>query len=117
MTITGSLANTTVVVEKTVIIDMAGGETLMKATHTCMKTDFMRNRTRELVTVTIPSLYAKNIHQDILSGKASNWAGIHKILDADLDIAGVYLLDADKQQQLRNQSHTSQSRPSFRFVT
>ena len=44
MTITGSLANTTDVVEKDVIVDMAESGTSMKATHTvtCMKTYFIR---------------------------------------------------------------------------
>ncbi len=90
MTLTGSLANTTDVVEETVIIDMAESGSSMKATHTCMKTYFMRNRTGEVVTVTTPALYAKNIHQDLLSGKACNRVGIGIILDADTDIAGLY---------------------------
>jgi hypothetical protein len=45
MTMTGSLANTTDVVEKTVIVDMAESGANMTATHTCMKTYFIKNRT------------------------------------------------------------------------
>ena len=52
MTITGSLANTTDVMEKTVIVDMAESGASMKATHTCMNTYFMKNRTGEIVTIT-----------------------------------------------------------------
>ncbi len=86
--------------EKTVLIDMAESGTSMKATNTCMKTYFMRNRIGEIVTVTTPALYAKNIHQDLLSGKKCNRVGIRIILDADLDIAGLYPLEADKQQHI-----------------
>ncbi len=64
----------------------------------------MRNRTTirtgEIVTVTTPALYAKNIQQDLLSGKACNRVGIRIILDADPDIAGLYPLDVDKQQHI-----------------
>jgi hypothetical protein len=42
----------------------------------------------------------KNIHQDLLSGKACNRVGIRIILDADPDIAVLYPLDADKQQHI-----------------
>ena len=45
MTITGSLANTTDVQAKSVIVDMAESGTSMSATHTCMKTYFVKNRT------------------------------------------------------------------------
>ncbi len=60
----------------------------------------MGNQTDEKVTVTTLDLYAKNIHQDLLSGKACNRVGIRTILDADPDIAGLYPLDADKQQHI-----------------
>ena len=100
MTITGSLANTTDVVEKDVIVDMAESGTSMKATHTCMKTYFIKNRTGEVVTITTPALYVRNVHQDLLSGKACNRAMIRIVLDLDPDIAGLYPLDKDKQQHI-----------------
>jgi hypothetical protein len=65
-----------------------------------MKTYLMRNRTWEIVTAITPALYAKNIHQDLLSGKACNRVGFHIILDVDSDIVGLYPLDADKQQHI-----------------
>jgi hypothetical protein len=65
-----------------------------------MKTYFMRNRTGEVVTVTTPVLYAKNMHQDLLSGKACTRVGSRIVLDADTDIAGLYPLDANKQQHI-----------------
>jgi hypothetical protein len=104
-TITGSLANTTDVVEKETIVDMAESGARMKATHTCMKTYFLRNRTGELVTITTPALYVRNIHQDLLSGKACNRAKIRIILDMDQDIAGLYPLDEN------NQPHIEESIP------
>jgi hypothetical protein len=39
-------------------------------------------------SVTTPPLYAKNIHQDLLSGKACNRVGIPIVLDADPDNGG-----------------------------
>jgi hypothetical protein len=59
----------------------------------------MRNRNGEIVTVATPALYAKNIDQDLLSGKpgkACNRVGIRIIPDVDQDIAGLYPLDADR---------------------
>ena len=81
MTMTGSLANATDVEEKHVIVDMAESVTSMKATHTCMKTYFIKNRTGEVVSITTPALYVKNIYQDLLSGKACNRVNIRIILD------------------------------------
>ena len=100
MTITGSLANTTDVVEKDVIVDMAESGTSMKATHTCMQTYFIKNRTGEGVMITTPALYVRKVHQDLLSGKACNRAMIRIVLDLDPDIAGLYALDKDKQQHI-----------------
>ena len=100
MTITGSLANTTDVQAKSVIVDMAESGTSMNATHTCMKTYFVKNRTGEVVTITTPALYVKSVHQDLLSGKACNRANIRIILDEDPDISGLYPLDEKKQQHI-----------------
>ena len=76
VTITGSLANTTDVKEKNVVIEMAEDGAAMNATHTCMKTYFMKNRSGETVSITTPALYAKSVHQDLLSGKACNRIGV-----------------------------------------
>jgi hypothetical protein len=100
VTITGSLANTTDVKEKNVVIEMAEDGAAMNATHTCMKTYFMKNRSGETVSITTPALYAKSVHQDLLSGKACNRIGVRVILDEDPDIAGLYPLDKDKQQHI-----------------
>ena len=92
MTITGSPANTTDVVgkahfheagslpfesfnkagclvERTVIVDMAESGASMKATHTCMKTYFIKDRMGIVVTVTTPALHVRNIRQDLLVGR------------------------------------------------
>ena len=58
-----------------------------------MKTYFVENRTGEVVTITTPALYVKNVSQDLLSGKACNRANIRIILDEDPDISGMYPLD------------------------
>ena len=59
MTITGSMANTTDVQAKSIIVDMAESGTSMNATHTCMKTNFVKNRTGEVVTITTPALTSR----------------------------------------------------------
>ena len=102
MTITGSLANTTDVVEKSVIVDMAESGKEMRSTHSCMKTYFIKNRSGETISITTPALYVKSVNQDLLSGKACNKIGIRIILDEDPDISGLYPLDKDKQQRLED---------------
>ena len=99
-TITSSLANTTDVKERTVVISTAEDGAAIRATHTCMKTYFMKNRSGETVSITTPALYAKSIHQDLLSGKACNRIGVRLILDEDPDISGLYPLDKDKQPHI-----------------
>ena len=76
MTITGSLANTTDVIEKSVIVDMAESGKEMRSTHSCMKTYFIKNRLGETISITTPALYVKSVNQDLLSGKACNKIGI-----------------------------------------
>ena len=100
MTITGSLANTTNVVEKSVVVDMAESGKDMRSTHSCMKTYFIKNRSGETTSITTPALYVKSVNQDLLSGKACNKIGIRIILDADPDIAGLYPLDKDNKPRL-----------------
>ncbi len=68
VTFTGSLANTTEVKERTVVIEMAESGAAMRTTHTCMKTYFMKNGLGETVSITTPALNAKSVHQD-LAGK------------------------------------------------
>jgi hypothetical protein len=94
--------------EKTVVVESG---TSMKATHTCMKICLIGNRIGEKGAASIPALYAKSSHQDLLSGKACNRGGIRMILDADPDIAGLYLLDKDQQP------HTEESIPCIREPT
>ena len=102
MTITGSLANTTEVVKKSVIVDMAESGTEMRSTHSCMKTYFIKNRSGETISITTLALYVKSVNQDLLSGKACNQIGIRIILDEDPDTSGLYPLDKDKQQRLED---------------
>ena len=64
---TGSLENTTDVVEKLVRVEMAENGTSMKATHVRMKTYFLKNRLGEVVSLTVQALYAKSVNQDLLS--------------------------------------------------
>ena len=58
-TLTGSLLNTTATTEKVTIIESADGRDSMKASHKCIKTYFLRNRTGEVTKITVPALYVK----------------------------------------------------------
>ena len=49
-TVTGSLLNTREVIKKTINIETADG---LKATHTCLKTYFLRNRMGEVKPVAV----------------------------------------------------------------
>ncbi len=74
---------------------MAENGTSMKATHVCMKIYFLKNKSGEVVSLTVPALYVKSVNQDLLSGKActGNKIGVRIILDPD--ISGLYLLDKE----------------------
>jgi hypothetical protein len=100
ITITGSLANATDVVEKRVVIDMAESGATMYSSHSCKKIHFVKDRLGQLVSITTEALlplYVKTANQDLLSGKKFNAIGIRVILDEDPDISGLYMLDKDGQ--------------------
>ncbi len=59
-------------------------------------------RSGEMTTVTNPALYVKSAHQDSLSIKACNRAGIPAILDQDPNVAGLYPLDKEKREHLED---------------
>ena len=71
-TITGSLLNCSDIREKITKIVTADGKESMTSTHTCLKTNFARNRTGEVVTIVVPSLFVKGLPQDLLGGKSVN---------------------------------------------
>ena len=79
---------------------MVENATSMKATHDCMKTYFLKNRSGEVVSLTIPALYVKSVNRDLLSGKACNKIGVRIILDEDPDISGLYQLDKKKSSNI-----------------
>ncbi len=99
--VTGSLENTTDVVEKLVRVEMAENGsygTSMKATHVCMKTYFLKNRSGAVVSLTVPALYVKSVNQDLLSGKACNKIGVHIILDEDPDSRHQWIIPARQRK-------------------
>ena len=65
-TVTGSLLNTREVIEKTTNIETADGKQSLKATHTCLKTYFLRNRTGEVKPLTVQAIFVIGLPQDIL---------------------------------------------------
>ena len=87
-------------VEKLVRVEMVENGTSMKDTHDCVRTYFLKNRSGEVVSLTIPALYVKSVNQDLMSGKAYNKTGVRTILKEDPDISGLYPLDKGKQQHL-----------------
>ena len=74
------------------VVRVAENGTSMKATHVCMKTYFLKNRSREVISLTVPALYVKSVNQDLLSGKACIKIGVSIILDEDPrpDFSGLY---------------------------
>ena len=70
----------------------------MISTHVCTKTYLVRNRTGEVVTYTVPSLFVRGLPQDLLGGKSVNRQNIRVILEANPDMCGLYPLDKDKEQ-------------------
>jgi hypothetical protein len=92
ITISGSLADATDIVEKRVMIDMAESRTTMYSSHSCKKTHFVKDRLGQLVSITTEALYVKTANQDLLSCKKCNTIGIRVILDEDPDISGLYML-------------------------
>jgi hypothetical protein len=87
-TITGSLINTSETSERITIIETADGRDSMTASHKCLKTYFLRNRTGEVTKITVPAVYVKGLPQDLLGGKTLNRNAIRVILDSDPDICG-----------------------------
>ena len=69
-TVTGSLLNTREVTEKTTNIKTADGKQSLKATHTCLKTYFLRNRTGEVKPITAQAIFVMGLPQDLLGGNS-----------------------------------------------
>ncbi len=59
--VTGSLENTKHVVEKLICVEMADNGTSIKATHVCMKTHLLKNRSGEEVSLTMLGFYVKSV--------------------------------------------------------
>ena len=92
-TVTGSLLNCTDIVEKITTVETAKDGEGMTATHSCIKTYFVRNRVGEMVTITTPAIFVRGLPQDLLSGKSVNQSKVRIILDEDSEVSGLYPLD------------------------
>ncbi len=78
ITITGSLANTTDIVEKRVMIDMAESGATMYSSYSCKKTHFVKDRRGQLVSITTEALYVKTANQESRTGlSGQRWAAAH----------------------------------------
>ena len=86
-------------VEKQTQIVTADGKERIVSTHMCTKTYFVRTRTGEVVTLTVPFLFLRGLPQDLLEEISVNRQSIRVIFDAKPDICGLYSLDKDKEQQ------------------
>jgi hypothetical protein len=80
-TVTGSLLNCTDIVEKITTVETAKDGEGMTATHSCIKTYFVRNTVGEMVTITTPAIFVRGLPQDLLSGKSVNQSKVRIILD------------------------------------
>ncbi len=60
---TASLANAADIVEKKVMIDIAKSGAAMYSCNSCMKTHFAKDRTLQIVSITMQALYVKTANQ------------------------------------------------------
>ncbi len=67
------------VIEEWTIFETADGQENIKSTYICTETYFVRNRTGEVVTITVPALFVKGLPQDLFGGKSVNRANIRVI--------------------------------------
>ncbi len=49
---------------KLVRVEMPENGTSMKVTHVCMKTYFVKNRSGEVISLTVSALYVNSVNQD-----------------------------------------------------
>ena len=70
-TVTGSLLNCTDVEVKNTIIETAKDGEGMTATHSCKKTYFVKNRLGDIISITTPAIYVRNLPQDLIERKIS----------------------------------------------
>ena len=54
------------------------------------------------VPISVPALFVRGLHQDLIGGKAINKIDIRVILDEDPDICWLYPLTKDKEQYNQN---------------
>ena len=95
-TLSSSFENCTDCKEKVVEIQTAHGDTIMKTTHVCLKTFYVRDRLGTTRPITTRAFIAPGIKRDLLSGKALNRAGYRVILDSDYEEAGIYSVEKGK---------------------
>ncbi len=70
-TLTRSLINATDIEENVAIIETADGEERTKAAYKCNKTYFGRNRMGDPVPTSVPALFIRGLHHDLLVVKLS----------------------------------------------
>ncbi len=101
-TLTRSLIHVSDIEEKVIIIKTADDEERMRSTHKCIKTYYVRNRTGDPVSISVPALFVLGLHQGLIGGKAVSNLNIRVILDYDPDIRGLYPLTKDKEQNYQD---------------
>ena len=101
-TITGSLLHCVDVKEHKTIIDTVKEGESMVATHACRKTDFVKNRVGDIVSITPSAIYVKGLVQDLIAGKSLNREKIRIILDEDPDVSGLHPLNEENEAQCQD---------------
>ena len=84
------------------IIETAKDGEGMTATHSCKKTYFVKNRVGDIISITTPAIYVRNLPQDLIGGKSVNRENIRVILDEDPDICGLYPLNDKHEATFQN---------------
>jgi hypothetical protein len=59
-------------------------------------------RSSDPVLISVPALFVRGLHQDLISGKAVSKINIRVILDNNLDICRLYLLTKDKEHNYKD---------------
>ena len=107
-TLTKSLENCTQCKQKVVEIQTAHGATIMRTTHLCFKTYFVKDRLGEIRPIIVKAYVVPGLKYDLLSVKGLNRAGYAVSHHTDPEQSGVYAVinnKIDKSKSLNYHLH------------
>ena len=99
---TKSLENSTLCKPKVVEIQTAHGDTMMKTTHLCYKTYFVKDRLGEIRPIIVKAYVVPGLKYDLLLVKGLNRAGYAVNHNPDPEQSGVYAVINNKIDQSKS---------------